>query len=82
MVVEIKNFEVNKGLATKKWIQKYPSNFQLAIGDDWTDEDTFKALPKSAFTIKVGVQNSQARFNVESVEDVRALLLKLVGIKV
>ena len=77
MVVEIKNFEVNKGGATRKWLKKYPADFHFAVGDDWTDEDTFGALPESAYTIKVGVQSSKARFNVESVEDVRALLGKL-----
>ncbi|MEM6965608.1 MAG: bifunctional alpha,alpha-trehalose-phosphate synthase (UDP-forming)/trehalose-phosphatase [Bacteroidota bacterium] len=74
MVVEIKNFEVNKGAATLRWMNQYPADFYLAIGDDWTDEDTFEALPESAFTVKVGVQNSKARFNVESVDDVRVLL--------
>ena len=78
MVVEIKNFEVNKGVATKKWLKKYPADFYFAVGDDWTDEDTFGALPESAFTIKVGVQNSKARYNVDSVDDVRALLQKIV----
>jgi len=77
MVVEIKNFEVNKGVATRKWLKKYPADFYLAIGDDWTDEDTFSAMPSDAFTIKVGVQNSKARFNVDSVEDVRGLLKKI-----
>ncbi len=78
MVVEIKNFEVNKGVATRKWLKKYPADFHFAVGDDWTDEDTFGALPESAYTIKVGVQSSRARFNVESVDDVRALLGEIV----
>jgi len=77
MVVEIKNFEVNKGVAARKWMKKYPADFYLAIGDDWTDEDTFAAMPPDSFTIKVGVQNSRARYNVESVDDVRALLEKM-----
>jgi trehalose 6-phosphate synthase/phosphatase len=79
MVVEIKNFEVNKGSAAKRWMKKYPADFYFAIGDDWTDEDTFGAMPESAFTIKVGVQNSKARFNVESVDDVRILLSKMIS---
>lgn len=79
MVVEIKNFEVNKGAAAKRWIKKHPADFHIAIGDDWTDEDTFGAMPDAAFTIKVGVQNSKARFNVESVDDVRALLKKIIS---
>ena len=81
MVVEIKNFEVNKGVATRKWLKKYPADFYMALGDDWTDEDTFGALPETAFTIKVGGQNSKARFNVESVDDVRVLLQKMANLE-
>ena len=77
-VVEIKNFEINKGVAATRWLRKFPSDFHLAIGDDRTDEDTFKALPKGAYTIKVGSQTSRARYKVDSVDDVRAFLNHLV----
>ena len=78
-VVEIKNFEINKGVATTRWLRKFPSDFYLAIGDDRTDEDTFKALPDNAHTIKVGSQTSRARYKVDSVEEVRAFLTDLIG---
>ena len=78
-VVEIKNFEINKGVATTRWLRKFPSDFYLAIGDDRTDEDTFKALPANAHTIKVGSQTSRARYKVDSVEDVRVFLTELIG---
>ena len=56
----------------------YPkSDFLLAIGDDFTDEDTFKALPKEAFTIKVGTSASEAKFSVNSYQEVRKLLNKI-----
>ena len=76
-VVEIKNFEFNKGVAATRWIRKFPANFHLAIGDDRTDEDTFKAMPADAFTIKVGSQTSRARYKIDSVKDVRSLLNQL-----
>ena len=50
----------------------------FAIGDDATDEDTFRAMPKDAYTIKVGSKTSAARFNVNSFEDVRALLKVMI----
>ena len=56
-----------------------PNAILSAITRGWVSRDTFGAMPDSAFTIKVGVQNSKARFNVESVDDVRALLKKLVS---
>ncbi len=77
-VVEIKNAGVNKGKATRSWLRNQEWDFILAIGDDQTDEDIFKVLPESAFTIKVGIQQTIARYNLMSVSDVRTLLEELV----
>ena len=47
MIVEIKNSEINKGEAAQKLMEIYPeADFLLALGDDFTDEDTFKAMPE------------------------------------
>lgn len=77
MVVEVKSSEVNKGKAASRWLSENKADYIMAIGDDWTDEDTFKAMPEDAFTIKVGGTSSAARFNVQGVEEVRALLHKM-----
>ncbi len=77
-VVEIKNAGVNKGKAMKQWLSESDWDFILAIGDDHTDEDTFKAMPPEAFTIKVGLGKTAARFYLISVKDVRELLKALV----
>ncbi len=75
-VLEVRNLGVNKGLAAKIWLaDKW--DFIMAIGDDYTDEDTFKAMPESAFTIKVGFNETAAKYNVTTVEDVLRLLKKL-----
>ncbi|PIQ22278.1 MAG: bifunctional alpha,alpha-trehalose-phosphate synthase (UDP-forming)/trehalose-phosphatase [Cytophagales bacterium CG18_big_fil_WC_8_21_14_2_50_42_9] len=76
-IVEIKNIEVNKGIAASRWLEKFPSEFVMAIGDDRTDEDTFKAMPPEAFTIKVGSTRSSAKYHVNSPEEVRNLLKDL-----
>ena len=73
-VVEIKNAGVNKGKATMRWLNEEDWDFILALGDDRTDEDTFKVLPDTAYTIKVGLESTNARFNLLSVEEVRQLL--------
>ena len=78
MVLEIKNIEVNKGAAASRWLENYASDFVLAIGDDRTDEDTFRAMPNSAFTIKVGGTRSAARFYVDTFQDVRKMLTELM----
>ena len=77
-VVEVKNAGVNKGKASLKWLNEGPYDFILAIGDDHTDEDIFAVLPPDAYSIKVGLEQSKARFNLTSVEDVRALLEELL----
>ena len=77
-VVEIKSSEVNKGRAALHWVTRFKSDFTCAIGDDWTDEDTFRALPKEAYTIKVGSTQSAARFSIASYKDVRKLLSRLI----
>lgn len=78
-VLEIKNAGINKGLAALRWLSKKRWNFILAIGDDWTDEDTFTVLPESAYSIKVGWGCTRAKFNVDSVLNVRSLLGELLG---
>jgi len=78
-VVEVKMQSVNKGTAARTLLEAHPADFVLAIGDDRTDEDTFKALPSTAFSIKVGTAaESDARFMVEDYEAVRALLRALL----
>jgi len=78
-VIEIRNAGINKGQAALRWLSKKKWGFILAIGDDWTDEDTFAVLSESAYSIKVGLTPSRARFNLDSVSDVRSLLRELVG---
>lgn len=76
-IVEIKNLEVNKGVAATRWLELYKADFVLAIGDDRTDEDMFRLMPDDSFTVKVGSQRSAALFHLDAVPDVRKLLREL-----
>jgi trehalose 6-phosphate synthase/phosphatase len=76
-VIEIKSVGIDKGRAALHWLSRNEWDFILAIGDDWTDEDVFAVLPESAYSIKVGVSPSKAKFNLDSVQEVRALIHKL-----
>ena len=79
MIVEIKNSEINKGKAAQKLMEIYPeADFLLALGDDFTDEDTFKAMPEEAYTIKVGTSASEAKFSVNSYKEVRKLFKDII----
>jgi len=73
-VVEVKNAGINKGRAALRWISKGDWDFILAIGDDWTDEDIFKVLPATAWSIKVGFSPSAAKFNLSFPSKVISLL--------
>lgn len=75
--MEIKGPGVDKTKAAMDFIAKEHFDFILAIGDHWTDEETFKALPASAYSICVGDKCTQARFNVSSHQEVNQLLEKL-----
>ena len=72
--VEIRNVGISKGAYYAKALARTSSDFILAAGDDWTDEDLFSVLPETAYSIKVGMRVSKARFNVRSYRDVRSLL--------
>ena len=50
----------------------------VAIGDDRTDEDMFEALPPEAITIGVGRSLRTPRFHLDTPDDVRALLRRLL----
>jgi trehalose 6-phosphate synthase/phosphatase len=76
-VLEVKELGVSKGRAVSKWMARAGWDFILAVGDDWTDEDMFAALPEWAYSIKVGMGQSRAKFNVGGPVEFRELLGRL-----
>ncbi|MDD5065060.1 MAG: bifunctional alpha,alpha-trehalose-phosphate synthase (UDP-forming)/trehalose-phosphatase [Phycisphaerae bacterium] len=77
-ILEVKNLAINKGQVAKLWINKQKWGFIFAAGDDYTDEDLFAVLPESAYSIRVGYGISHARFNLDSVHELRLLLEELI----
>lgn len=77
-VIEVRGAGTHKGRAVAARTFPPSADRLVAIGDDRTDEDMFRALPASAISIAVGVKPSCARFRVAGVDDVRALLRQLV----
>ena len=65
-VVEIKSPYHNKGSEVKRILKKDTFDFILAMGDDTTDEDTFRELPNDAYTIKIGAISEIARYNLRN----------------
>jgi trehalose 6-phosphate synthase/phosphatase len=78
-VLEIKNAGINKGAGASRWLARTEPSFVLALGDDRTDEDIFRALPPEAYTVRVGLARSLARYNLATVPEVRRLLRQLLA---
>lgn len=77
-VVEVKPLAINKGKATLEFIKVKKWDFILALGDDWTDEEMFKVLPPLAYSIKVGFGTTHAQLYIESPQECRTLLKKML----
>ena len=75
-VLEIKYSGINKGRAASHKMGESQYEFILAVGDDWTDEFTFEAMPEEAYTIKVGTKTTKASFYIDSVDQVREMLCR------
>jgi len=77
-ILEIRRLGISKGRAVAHLIAQNGWDFLLAAGDDYTDEEMFAVLPADAYSIRVGIGASRARFNVDTVHDMRSVLTRLL----
>jgi trehalose 6-phosphate synthase/phosphatase len=75
--LEIKPVNVSKARAVSTWLSRDHWQFILAAGDDNNDEVMFSELPDNAYTIKIGLDISEARYYLESPAQLRRLLSEL-----
>ena len=73
-VIEIKSSNVNKGRAMNQIILQKTYDFIAIAGDDWTDEYMFDEAPERAYTLKVGLENTKAKYHIKSHEGFRVTL--------
>jgi trehalose 6-phosphate synthase/phosphatase len=74
-IVEVRPGWLHKGAAARRFVQLCgPAEFQLAIGDDRTDEDTFAAMEADSWTVHVGAGRSRAQFCLPGPAEVVAIL--------
>jgi trehalose 6-phosphate synthase/phosphatase len=69
-VIEVKRSGYDKGTVVSQLLTRAAYDFILALGDDRTDEDLFRALPDQALTIKIGIMASVARYNLKDQQEV------------
>jgi trehalose-phosphatase len=76
-VIEVRAAGIDKGIATGKIMELFPSDFIFAMGDDKTDEDIFNVLKGRGVTVKVGSELSSAEYNVRNQREAFRLLDEL-----
>lgn len=81
-VVEVKSGSFDKGSFAIDFVGKYNFDFVMAIGDDVTDEDMFEKLrAQNHFTIRVGLGQTKAMYNLIGVNNVHSFLDQLSAFK-
>jgi trehalose 6-phosphate synthase/phosphatase len=80
-VLEVKSGKYDKGIAAAELISREHYDFILAAGDDNTDEFLFEALPDFAFSIRVGLRPSFAKYNIKDTESLLNFLSYLTDQK-
>ena len=73
-VVEIKSPDCTKGSEVERLLASERYDFILALGDDTTDDDMFRALPPEAVTVKVGNVSECAAHNLAAQAEVLPFL--------
>ena len=78
-VIEVRLRGISKGLVAQRvQAEMQPGTVIIAIGDDRTDEDLFRALSPSSLTVAVGRSWTAARFRLDDHRAVRRILRLLL----
>ncbi|MGC1243951.1 MAG: bifunctional alpha,alpha-trehalose-phosphate synthase (UDP-forming)/trehalose-phosphatase [Chryseosolibacter sp.] len=77
-VIEVRISGVDKGSVAKQFLDDDQYDFIMAVGDDKTDEDMFKALADRAVTVKIGPGHTAAQYNLSNQMEVIHLLHQLI----
>lgn len=77
-VIEVRISGVDKGSVAKQFLDDEYYDFIMAVGDDKTDEDMFKALAGRAVTVKIGPGHTAAQYNLSNQLEVINLLNQLI----
>jgi trehalose 6-phosphate synthase/phosphatase len=79
-VIEVRPRGISKALVARRVLGERPYvTAVLAVGDDETDEELFRALPKTAVTVAVGPGPTSAKHVVEDHHAARELIRALIA---
>ncbi len=81
-VLEVRPRGVSKGCVAAQVLAEpqRPSPLIVAVGDDTTDDDLFRALPPEAITVGVGFRTTLARWRLANHRAVRELLAGVAAV--
>lgn len=77
-VIEVRTSGVDKGSVARRFLENEDYDFIMAVGDDKTDEDMFKALADRAITVKIGSGHTAAQYNLTNQGEVLHMLNQLI----
>ncbi len=77
-VLEVRMVGVDKGATAMTILSNLNPDFILCIGDDTTDEDMFRLLRDSGYTIKIGRGNTAAQYTILSQREVFPFLRRFL----
>ncbi len=79
-VMELRPKGMSKGTAVRRIACDHPEHTPIYLGDDVTDEDAFDALQEidGAVTVKVGAEETKARYRLSGPDEVVAYLRRYV----
>ena len=81
-VVEVRQQGLTKARAYDLVLERFgPFDFELATGDDRTDEDLFVHVGQDVHTVKIGSGSSAAKVAVASPRSLREMLTALLRVK-
>jgi len=79
-VLEVRLRGVSKSLVAQRVREEIaPNGVIVAVGDDRTDEELFRALPPSSITVAVGRAAASATFHLDDYRAVRRVLRSLLA---
>lgn len=78
-VLEVRMIGVDKGTTATNILGNLHPDFILCIGDDTTDEDMFRLLRETGYTVKIGRGNTAAQYTILSQREVFPFLKKFLG---
>ena len=78
-VLEVKDSRIDKGQSVSGFIHNGDYDFILGAGDDHTDEDMFAAMPPASFSVKIGMDHTNAKYRLSSWKSMRVLLKQLTN---